>query len=309
MSITRQVMKFLLPLTVESLGRDDLSGRAIVPLYVNPENFSIQDNKIISESLTKGGFIVQYWGEQLGEIQASGTTGSGGIEAINILRGVYRNEITQFNNILLERAFLLDQTARTALEDTSTANIGAGISSIFDEITQGGFSNIIDGTKSAIEEITQAAKGITDNNPTSVELIPTIGAFATNMILYWQGEKFTGYFKSFRVDEVAQNPGIFSYQFTFMITKRSGIRKNFMAWHRNPYDSSGEPRTASLPIEGQNLGELTFPTQSSTFRGQENLQNQRNPNSITSQFTRNQRSSQNDINRVNTNRNNFIRGK
>lgn len=310
MAILRRTMKFLIPLTTESLGRNDLTGRAVVPVYINPSSFSIQDSKIITETLTKGGYSVQYWGEALGEIQAAGTTGSAGIEGINILRAVYRNEITQFNNILLERALLLDQTAREALSNTSTAGIGSGISSILDEVTQGGFSGIIDGTKSAIEEVVDAARGLTEDNPASVELIPTIGAFATNMILYWQGEKFTGYFKSFRSDENGQSPGLFDYQFTFMITKRSGVRNNFMPWHRNPTDATGQAREASLPSEGAREDELSF--QTSTQRSIQVVEpNPLTPDvldSITSTFLEPQDSIQNDINKVNISRNAFIKG-
>lgn len=309
MTILRRTMKFLVPLTIESLGRNDLTGRAIVPVYINPTSFSIQDSKIISETLTKGGFSIQYWGENLGEIQAAGTTGSAGIEGINILRAVYRNEITQFNNILLERAALLDQTAREALENTSTAGIGSGIASILDEVTQGGFTGIIDGTKSAIEEITNAARGIVDENPASVELIPTLGAFATNIILYWQGEKFTGYFKNFRSEENGQNPGLFDYQFSFMVTKRSGIRNNFMPWHRKPTDFSGQAIEASLPSEGSREDELSFQnTQQSLQSFQANPLNPNIPNSLTSTFNQTQDSLQNDVNRVNISRNSFIKG-
>lgn len=309
--INRSVMKFLVPLTVESLGRNDLTGRAIVPFYISPQSFDIQDNKIISETLTKGGYAVQYWGEQLGEIQASGTTGSGGIEAINILRAVYRNEIIQFNKILLERAKVLDQTAREALQDSSTAGIGSGIVAILDEITQDGFSGIIDGTKSVIEEITQAAKGISDSNPNSVQLIPTIGAFATSMILYFQGEKFTGYFKNFKSSENADSAGLFNYQFTFTIIKRSGTRTNFMPWHRKPTDASRIARSASLPLEGVREDELTFQTSRQTFSTtQQSITGNLNlTNSITTSFPENQQSTEVDINKVNINRSSFLKGR
>lgn len=310
MTISRRTMKFLVPLTIESLGRNDLTGRSVVPIYINPSSFSLQDSKIISETLTKGGFSVQYWGENLGEIQAAGTTGSAGIEGINLLRAVYRNEITQFNNILLERSALLDQTAREALENTSTAGIGSGIASILDEVTQGGFTGIIDGTKSAIQEITDAARGLTDDNPASVELIPTIGAFATNMILYWQGEKFIGYFKNFRSEESAQSPGLFDYQFSFMITKRSGTRTNFMPWHRKPTDASGQAIEASTPSQGAREDELNFQTttQQNIQSFQANPLNPNIPDSLTSTFSQTEGSVQNDVNRVNISRNAFIKG-
>lgn len=311
MTIARRVMKFLIPLTVDALGRNDLTGRAVIPVYINPDSFNIQSNKIISENLTKGGYSVQYWGENLNEIQASGTTGSGGIEAINVLYAVYRNEIIQFNKILLERATSLSNVAQANITNTSTATAGAGITSILNEITAGGFSNIIDGTKSAIEEITEAATGISNNNPNSVELIPTIGAFAVSMILYWQGEKFTGYFKNFRVDENASSPGLFNYQFTFMATKRSGTRTNFMPWHRSPTDSSGQPITVSLPREGAQLEELSFATDNEqiTFRGQLNPTDPTAINSASSKVLSTQESAERSINKVPLNRNGSIKGR
>jgi len=311
MTVQRRTMKFLIPLTIGSLGRTDLTGRAIVPLYINPQTFGIDDTKIINETLTKGGYAIHYWGEELGQIQASGTTGSGGIEAINILRGVYRNEITQFNNILLERAVMLDQNARASLDELgAVANAGAGIISIVDTITKNGFSGIVNGASSVIEEITNAAQGIADNNSLSVELIPTIGAFATSMILYWQGEKFTGYFKNFGVDESASTPGHFEYKFTFMITKRTGTRSNFMPWHRKPTDSSGNAVTISTPNEGQKLDELSFPTttQQSLLRNSQNNNEPGITNSVTSSIRETQESNNPDINLVSINRNSSIKG-
>lgn len=280
----RQVLKFLIPVTVESLGRDDLTGRAIVPVYINPDSINISKNKNISSTQTKGGYVVQYWGEQLTEMTVRGSTGSGGIEAINILDSVYRNEITQFNKILLARATNADTSFRTALEDSSTANIGSGLVSIFDEFTNGGVSGIIDGTKSAIDEIVDAARGTTDDNPSSVPLIPTIGAFGVSMIIFWQGVKYTGYFKNFSYSEDSSKPGLFDYDFSFTVIKQKGTRKNFMPWHRNPYDYNNEPRSASIPIEGARLDELTFPTTETTFRGQINP-NSNNLNSRTSNFS------------------------
>lgn len=310
MSVTRRVMKFLIPLSVDALGRNDLVGRAVIPIYINPDSLNIQSGKIITETLTKGGYSVQYWGEQLTEIQAGGTTGSGGIEAINILYAVYRNEIIQFNKILLDRATSLSNVAQTNLNNTSTATASAGIASILDDLTQGGFSDIVDGTTSAIQAITDAATGVVENNPNSVELVPSIGAFAVNMILYWQGEKFTGYFKNFRVDENANSPGIFNYQFTFTVTKRSGTRTNFMPWHRSPTDASGQPITVSLPKEGAQVDELSFLTteQKITFKGQLNPLNPSQIDSVTSDILTTQDSTKINVNSVPINRNASIRG-
>lgn len=313
MALKRKTMKFLVPLTTQSLGRTDLTGRSVVPMYLNPQTFTIQDNKLITETLTKGGYAIEYWGEQLGEIQVSGTTGSGGIEAVNILRDIYRNEIIQFGKILHQRALTLQQNALSDMNNAgAVATSGAGIQASLDAITQGGFSGFENGVTSVIEEITSAARGTIDSNPASVELIPTIGAFATSMILYWQGEKFTGYFKNFKVDETAASPGIIDYQFTFIITKRTGRRSNFMPWHRSPVDAGGNPIPSRPVGDASKYEGLTFPATTqqslSSLRGQQNRLSAIPTDSITSVFNETQESTNTDVNRVSINRNSSIRG-
>lgn len=258
-------MQFLVPTSIKALSSNDLTDRSIIPVYINPQTFSIQEVKIINESLTKGGYVIQYWGEELPTIQASGFTGSGGIEAVNILRDVYRNEQIQFRNLLNSRSDELAALARESLNDTSTATTQAGLTNILDTITNGGFSGIVDGVKSTIEAVTDAALGISQNNPNRVELIPSLAAFAVSIDLFWQGEKFRGYFKSFNVEETAQEPGHFNYNFEFKVIKRTGKRTNFMPWHRSPFDASGEPTTASTPKEGARVDELSFPTTQQSF--------------------------------------------
>lgn len=317
MSVQRRLLKFLVPLSVNALGRNDLVNRAVVPLYINPESIRITEQKQISETMTKGGYIVQYWGEQLSGIQVSGTTGSGGIEAINILRDVYRNEIIQFNNLLRERAANQQQDFVTAFGSTGnlnrTANFGNGIRDILNDLTQGGTTNIFTGVKSNIEEIVDAAANISEQNPMSVELVPTPGAFATNLILYWHGEKFQGYFKDFNVDEQASSPGHFTYNFSFTVLKRSGVRKNFMPWHRKAADENGKPTSASLPREGPMPEELSFPVSSTQINITGYQQNTRDPNitknySVTSDFTTDQ-ASQNEANNIGISRRGTIRGR
>ncbi|TKP54045.1 hypothetical protein DVY53_14385, partial [Enterococcus faecalis] len=57
----------------------------IVRMYVNPNSISYNHKKLLSKDRTKGGFTLQYWGEDLTTINLSGTTGSSGIEGINLL--------------------------------------------------------------------------------------------------------------------------------------------------------------------------------------------------------------------------------
>lgn len=63
-----------------------------IQMYINPQNIQISSIKDISETRTKGGYIIQYWGEKFDEIQINGTTGSSGVEGLNALKDVYRSE-------------------------------------------------------------------------------------------------------------------------------------------------------------------------------------------------------------------------
>jgi hypothetical protein len=313
MGVSRRVMKFLIPVSVEALGRNDLVGRAIVPVYINPQTFKIAEKKLINSTLTKGGYSVQYWGEELATINASGTTGSSGIEGINILRLIYRNEINVFNKLLRERAENSQQDFVTAFGTVGNlrrgAAFGESIRSVLDEVTAGGATNFLDGIKSNIEEIADAARDITEANPTSVELIPTLGGFATSIILYFHGEKFQGYFTNFDYDEKADSPGLFDYNFSFTVLKRSGVRTNFMPWHRKPYDLTGSPVPASLPKEGAREDELNFRPELSFDLTQSSINNTNinGTNSITSTFKREQTTPA-DANNVGISRRNSVKG-
>ena len=69
-----------------------LPNGSAVQMYINPENFVVRDSKQITETRTKGGCVMQYWGEKLTQMTLSGTTGSSGIRGINVLRDIYRSE-------------------------------------------------------------------------------------------------------------------------------------------------------------------------------------------------------------------------
>lgn len=294
--IKRQVMKFLLPISIESLSADDLTGRAIVPLYINPQNVTISENKLVNETLTKGGFAVQYWGEDLPRIQASGNTGSGGIEAINILRDIYRHEQIQFRTEIIERARQFSLESAKAFMDTSTSNAQAGLGAVIDDVLDGGFSNLTDGISSTIEAI---ANIFTDNEElrNDITLPVTLAAYAVSIDLYFQGEKFRGYFSDFQITENAEKAGLFDYTFNFIVLKRTGRRKNFMPWHREPTDSSGQPRSASIPTAGPKPEELTFPSE--TVSTQERITGTR---VVSSTLTPTQEAAEVDINNVGVNR-------
>lgn len=259
---TRKIMKFFLPVDVSSIGSEGVVSREIIPLYLNPQNIQIQEGKIVSDTLTKGGYVVQYWGEKLIGISVSGTTGSGGIEAINILRDVYRHEQIIFRDLMIKKAHDFKEQAVDTLTDVSSSNASSGFMLFADAFTGGAASNLVDGVSNAIDYITDAASGSKgEASWQSFQMPPTLASFATSIDMHFHGESYRGYFTSFSVTEQASSPGLFDYSFQFTATRRTGLRKNFMPWHRDPRASDGRPRKSLGPMAGEiaDLNNLSFP--------------------------------------------------
>lgn len=255
----RKTIKFLVPRDLLATKTYDSSGRDIIPLYINPQSLNVNESKIITENLTKGGYMVQYWGERIIEIQASGTTGSGGAEAIEILRDIYRYEQLRFKQLMLERVNEINNVSSTELlESSSDISFGDGLVSALDVLTNGTVSQLVDGVKGTVETIVDAFEGVNSNRKVRVELIPTIAAFAVSIDMYFQGERYRGFFTSFQRSETANELGHFTYTFNFKAIKKFGRRKNFMPWHRSPRGSDGEPIQSRLHWAGDAEG-LTFP--------------------------------------------------
>ena len=192
-------------------------GIGFVDMYINPQQMQIREKKIIQKQRTKGGYIVQYWGEELIAVRIDGNTGASGIEGINILRKVYRAEQDAFHRveqILSDRLHSLNSTARRASE----GGLGAAYDGLVGDLFGGA------------------------NNPS---LLPTLGSLALSVEMYYQGLVFKGFFEEFSVIESVQNGvGLFTYNMLFTVTDRRGFRTNFMPWHRKPatFDrASGNP--------------------------------------------------------------------
>jgi hypothetical protein len=257
--IQRQTIIFFLPISIDAL-TDDQSpytaskdGSAFWDkrqLYINPQSISIRDAKLVKPDLTKGGFVVQYWGEQLPVMEVQGVTGSAGIAGINVLKDIYRHEQIQYRQVLADRQAELATAALAAAEAaaselSSPSNVGESLTLAADVLTGGAFSSAVSGVSNAIDIITDPFSGGTSFGDTyggsgTFTTIPTLASFATNVDLYHQGEFFRGFFTGFNVTETANEPGHFSYTFSFTVTRRTGKRENFMPWHREPTDAAGE---------------------------------------------------------------------
>lgn len=200
---TRNMMYWLVP------------EQPIIEMYVNPQNVTYSHKKTISSQRVKGGFLLQYWGEDLSTLRISGTTGTSGIEGINVLMDVYRNEQLAMDPYAL---FLASQQEQISLESLGS-DIG---SSIGGEL--GGFIGSVAG--SLLQSGMHAA--------TPPKPAPSLAQLAFTVELYWSGEVYRGYFTSFNVTERADNLGLFDYDMEFVVTQKRGFRQNFLAWHRSP---------------------------------------------------------------------------
>ena len=225
-------------------------------LYMNPQSFNIRDQKLIQKTLTKGGYVVQYWGEDLTTVDVQGVTGSAGVEGINILKDIYRHEQLHYRTVLAKRQREIAAAAAAAQEEAEAqiyeGNAGGALLGVADTLTGGGVSKSVKGVSNSIDILFGTSLGDGQGGTgRTFRTVPTLAAFATNIDMYYQGEFFRGYFASFSVTESANEPGHFSYQFQFVVTRRSGRRENFMPWHRNPVSFDGETLMSQKTTESK----------------------------------------------------------
>jgi hypothetical protein len=185
-----------------------------VKMYVNPDLMKISDKKNINSMRTKGGYVIQYAGEALTLINISGSTGSSGIEGINVLHAIYRSEQDAFTGIAQDLETKADQLK-------------------LDSLTQ---NNLLSGEFST-GFVENAVKEAIFNN--FDQPIPTLASLAASVELFFQGVLYRGYFTEFSVDEKSASPGLFDYSISFTAFAKQGVRRNFMPWHRQPYNPAG----------------------------------------------------------------------
>jgi hypothetical protein len=186
----------------------------IVEMYINPKNIEYSYKKHITSPVrTRGGYSIQYYGEDLGQIVIRGTTGSSGVEGINVLEDIYRNEQVSMDALAMAaEAARKNNSSNYANVDLGFGNfIAEGIDDMFDTV-----DSVIN-TGSADPAIQQ----------------PTLASIAFQTEMYWSGWVFRGFFISFGVTESSDNIGLFDYSINFTVTQKRGLRLNYMPWHRS----------------------------------------------------------------------------
>lgn len=213
----------------------------VVKVYVNPENITYTNRKMISNQKTKGGFNLQYWGEELTEINMRGTTGSSGIEGINVLYEVYRSEQYAFDSVGLSLA------AGNAASSVSSSIMGTASSLAGGLVSEAG--SAIGGALGG--EIAQGIFGVNSSNNLAPRNIPSLSNNAFTVEMYYNGWVFRGYFKSMNITESTDL--LFSYQIDFVATQRRGYRTNFLPWHKTPNGGGGDNSNDSDIITGTGI--------------------------------------------------------
>ena len=215
----------------------------IVKMYVNPEQVSYNHKKNIYKDNTKGGFVLQYWGEELSTLNLSGTTGSSGIEGINVLYEAYRAEQYAFDTVGVSLA-------------ANNAQFGAA-QQMIQGLSNAVGNTISNGQNTLLSNLgnnaTSAAFGQDFiNNNLAPRNIPTLASLAFGVELYYSGWVFRGYFENMTITEAANN-FLLQYNINFVITQRRGYRLNYLPFHKSAID--GPSNHDAVPNTFYKLGQ------------------------------------------------------
>lgn len=194
-----------------------------VSMFINPQNITYNHKKLVYKDKTKGGYTLQYWGEDLDTLNISGTTGSAGIEGINALYEVYRAEQYAFDAVGLQMA------ANNAATDVSN-NVSVGLGGAIGQVLGG--TNLTSGLTGAgilggILGLDQPGMALAPQN------IPSLASLAFAVEMYYNGWVYRGFFESMTVTEKADN-FLIDYQMQFTATQRRGYRTNYFPWGQSP---------------------------------------------------------------------------
>jgi len=207
----------------------------IVRMFVNPQNISYQDKKIIHKDRTKGGYTLQYWGEELTTLSISGTTGSSGIEGINALWEVYRAEQFAFDAVGLS---LAANNAAADAANNLVSGLGGALGQGINSILPGPLQTNSASAGAAGAGLLGGILGLdSPNNNLSQRNIPSLAQLAFTVEMYYNGWVYRGYFEHFTLNERADSFAL-EYQMSFVATQRRGYRTNYFPFHHNPSQAS-----------------------------------------------------------------------
>jgi hypothetical protein len=197
-----------------------------VKMFINPQSITYNHKKSISKERTKGGYTLQYWGEELSTISINGTTGSSGIEGINVLYEIYRAEQYAEDAIGLS---LAASNAASNIAQQGIEALGSAVGGIAGAGITGGLGGLLGTDPSSKNAFT--SKNIT-----------TLAQLAFSVEMYYNGWVFRGYFDSMNIRESA-NDFLLYYDIVFMVTQKRGYRINYFPWTRSATDGPSRYNT------------------------------------------------------------------
>tara|TARA_B100000579_G_C22820314_1_gene850237 strand:- start:200 stop:1288 length:1089 start_codon:yes stop_codon:yes gene_type:complete len=229
--------------------------------YLNPQSIGTSNKKMIQKQFTKGGYFVQYWGEELTSLAINGTTGSAGISEINKIMSIYRHEQIHFRQLSINKAkrfnkLMMDKQGgviESALKNNnSTGDNALDALSYLDQLLLGGqVGQVVDGVNTFVENLENLAYPSNKNvKYKEIAREQSLATLATSLVMSFHGINYRGYIDGFSFSEQANEPGLFTYNFNFIVLYSSGQRNNFMPWHIEAEDESGNSRIASVPAQG-----------------------------------------------------------
>lgn len=195
-----------------------------VEMYLNPQNIDIKSQKIITQIRTKGGYMIQHWGEELDEITFQGHTGANGIEGIDVLRDVYRAENKKNESIYKTVQDIFRTKDRQEFQTVGEITNAIGHVLGSENQTFGGLVKGQDLIGSGKVNLEAFLKGR--------EYVKSLAQRAAGVTCHYQGISYKGYFRSFSVNETTQRQGIFSYTMIFRVTETIGKRSSWMPWSK-----------------------------------------------------------------------------
>ncbi len=202
-----------------------------VRMFVNPNKIQYSHKKLIGKEKTKGGFTLQYWGEELSTLDISGTTGSSGIEGINMLYEIYRAEQLAFDAVGLT---LAANNAATDVSNLVSQGIGGAIGQTI------GLTNL---SAPSTGGLLGSVLGLSSPNATlSCANIPSLASLAFAVEMYYNGWVYRGYFDSMTVSEQSED-FLLHYDIKFTVTQRRGYRTNYFPWHESPVSGPSQYTT------------------------------------------------------------------
>lgn len=212
----------------------------VVKMYVNPSNMQYRHKKLIDRNRTKGGYMLQYWGEDLTELTMSGTTGSSGVEGINVLYEIYRAEQLAFDSVGLS---LAADNAAIGAANSIVSGVGNAI------------GNAIGGTVGGVlgAGIAQGIFGTDNFTALAPRNITSLAQLAFGVEMFYSGKIFRGFFTDMNITETPV--GLFDYTINFTTTQQRGYRTNTMPHQRSAIDGpSNNDINGGIPLSFNKLG-------------------------------------------------------